>query len=199
MPEYRAIALLEVNARFVDLRAAGPVNQPLGSQDMKPSRIHYFVAGDWPSKIWATVFPVGFACFAASSCWQLLLSPTRWTDPLFVLGYLVSFALLGYFVSILVGWPILGPLYYARSLKNGEPFHIGDKVQVLSGPHRDRIVRVVNVFDIADWAGGHRIEVELGAAVKEDHRVFRSTQVLRVESAQHAEETREPEKAMDDI
>ena len=164
---------------------------------MKPSRLQYFVAGDWPSKIWVTAIPIGFACFAAPSCWQLLLSPTRWTDPLIALGYLVLFAFLGYFVSILVGWPILGPMYYDRSLKNGEPFHIGDVVQVLVGPHRDRIVRVVKVFDIAEWTGAHRIQVDLGADVKEDDKVFRSTQVLRVKSAQHAEENKKFNKAME--
>ena len=164
---------------------------------MKPSRLHYFVAGEWPSKIWVTVFSAGFAFYAASSYWQLVVSPTRWTDPLIVLGYSVLFAILGYFVSILVGWPVLAPMYYDRSLKNGEPFHIGDMVQVLVGPHRDRIVRVENVFDIADWAGAHRIQVDLGAQVKEGDRVFGSTQVLRVKSARHADENKERNKAMD--
>ncbi len=183
----------------MDVRSAGCVDQLLGSRDMKPSRLHYFVAGDWPSKIWTTVFSVGFACFAASSCWQLLILPTRWTDLLFVFGYLVIFALLGYLVSILVGWPILGPMYYDRSVKNGEPFQTGDTVQVLVGPHRDRIVRVVKVFDIAAWAGAHRIEVDLGADGNQDDIVFRATQVLRVESAQHAEASKEPNESMDGV
>ena len=71
-------------------------------------------------------------------------------------------------------------MYYDRSLKNGEPFHQGDMVQILIGPHRDRIVRVRDAFDIASWAGSHRILVDLGDEIKEDENVFTSIQILRV-------------------
>lgn len=147
---------------------------------MKPSRIHYFVAKEWPSKIWLTAFSLGFALWAASSCWSLLVSPTRWTDPLIFFGCSLLAALLGYFVSILVGWPILGPMYYDRSLKNGEPFRPGEMVHILVGPYRDRIVRVTKAYDRGSYAGAHRICVDLGCEAKGGEDVFESIQILRV-------------------
>lgn len=155
----------------------------------KPSPIHYFVANEWPSKIWLVAFPTGFVVWVVHLCWPLLLQPTTWTDPLLFVGCCLLAALLGYFVSIPFGWPILGPMYYSRSLRNGEPFQHGDMVQILTGPFRDRVVRVLNSFDIAEWAGAHRIRVDLGTETKDDENVFRSIQIMRVAKA---EETGSP-------
>jgi hypothetical protein len=143
---------------------------------MKASRIHYFFAQEWPIKIWMTAVPSVFAIYAALRCWPLFVSPTSWFDWPVIVGIILLAAMLGYFVGILLGWPIIGPLYYDRSVRNGEPFHAGDMVQILVGPHRDRVVRVIKAFDCGAYAGGHRITVDLGAE-EED---FRSHQILRM-------------------
>ena len=148
---------------------------------MKASGIHYFFARKWPIKIWMIAFPSAASVLAGSSCWTLLVSPVNWKDPLVFLGLVLLAALLGYFVGILVGWPVIGPMYYDRSLENGEPFRSGDMVQILIGPHRDRIVRVIEGFDYAPYAGGHRIRVDLGADIRDN--VFESCEILRISSA----------------
>ncbi|QEG33595.1 hypothetical protein [Bythopirellula goksoeyrii] len=150
----------------------------------KPSPIHYFVANEWPSKLWLMVIPLGFVLWVVRSCWPLLLRPSGWPDPLLFIGCCLLAALLGYFVGILIGWPILGPFYYSRSLKNGEPFQQGEMVHVLVGPFRDRVVRVLDSFDIAPWAGAHRIRVDLGTETKDDENIFSSIQILRVSNSQ---------------
>jgi hypothetical protein len=82
---------------------------------------------------------------------------------------------------------VLGPLFYDRSLKNGEPFHEGEMVHILTGPYRDRIARVDRAWDAAPWAGGHQIQVALGEQARQDGSdVFESRQIVRVASADHA-------------
>jgi hypothetical protein len=158
---------------------------------MKAQRVHYFFAQEWPIKIWMTSFSSVFGFWAASGLWPLLVSPTKWMDPLVFLGCVLLAALLGYFVSILVGWPVIGIMYYDRSLKNGEPFHKGDLVQILVGPHRDCVVPVIEAYDYASFAGAHRICVDLGPDVKDN--VFRSTQIVRVSTGKDEEqEDRQP-------
>lgn len=134
-----------------------------------------------------TAFPAILAAGAACHGWPLLVSATRWTDPLLFCGWILLAALLGLFVGLLVGWPIIGPLYYDRSRKNGEPFQRGDMVQILVGPYSDRIAPVTDAFDIASFAGGHRVRVDLGADAKGCGNVFRSHQVLRISSGGQAE------------
>jgi hypothetical protein len=149
---------------------------------MKASRIHYFFAENWPAKIWMAAFLVLFVLGSASIFWPLFIFPTRWTDPLLFFGCVLLAVPLGWFIGILIGWLVIGPLNYGRSLKNGEPFHQGDTVQILKGPHRDRVVRVVNAFDIGDYAGAHRVRVDLGETGEDGEDVFGSTEVLRVSS-----------------
>ena len=76
----------------------------------------------------------------------------------------------------------MGPLYHDRSVKNGEPFEVGDSVQILHGPHRDSIVPVIAIVDIGTFAGGHRVRVDLGGPEEEDE-VFHSKDILRVSPA----------------
>ena len=116
----------------------------------------------------------------ASLLGQALWYPDRWTDPLLFFGCTALAAVLGYFVGILAGFFCLGPLYYNRSIMNGEPFKQGDMVQILVGPFKDRVVRVLSTFDIGSYAGAHRIRVDLGTETKDDENMFTSIQILRV-------------------
>jgi hypothetical protein len=147
---------------------------------MKATKIHYFFAQGWLEKIWHIVFSSVFVIYGTFGQWGFIVSPTTWVDPLFFLGGVFLYALLGYFVGILVGWPIIGPIYYNRSLKNGEPFHKGETVQILVGPYRGRIVPVMEAWDAAEYAGGHRIHVDLRSEVEDNENIFTSTEILRV-------------------
>jgi hypothetical protein len=107
-----------------------------------------------------------------------------WGDGLAFFAIVGLALLLGYFAAILLGWFVLGPLYYDRSVQNGEPFHEGESVHILVGPYRGRIARVSKAWDVAPWAGAHRVQVDLGATEREQGQdVFRSYQVCRVASA----------------
>ena len=82
--------------------------------------------------------------------------------------------LLGYFGAALIGWPILGTMYYERELKNGGPFEVGNAVQILAGPHKGRITRVYSTWQ------GNSVRVELGEEAKKTYKdVFSPTQLLR--------------------
>ena len=165
---------------------------------MKPARIHYFIAQQWPTKIWLTAIPSAFVVGAAYSSWEFLVSPIGWTDRLLFLGFSLVVAILGYLIGFVVGWPLLGPMYYDRSLKNGEPFHEGDMVQILVGPYRDCIVRVIEAFDYAAYTGAHRVRVGLGTDAEDGEDVFRSIEILRVSSSTQGKQYREqPNKAID--
>lgn len=145
---------------------------------MKASRAHYFFAQEWPAKIWLAAFALLSAVITASQCWGIL--GVSWASSLIFVGLVLLGALLGYFVGFLVGWPILGPIYYGRGLMNGEPFHPGEMVQILVGPHRDRIVQVMETYDHG-YAGGHLVRVDLGT---DEDNFFRSIQILRMEPHQ---------------
>jgi len=157
----------------------------------KPNPIHYFIANEWPSKVLVVAFPAGVVIWVGQLCWPLIRHPTSWIDPFQFIGCCLLAALFGYFACIPFGWVLLGPMYYSRSLRNGEPFQHGDMVQILVGPFRDRIVRVLNSFDIAEWAGAHRIRVDLGTETKGDENVFQSIQILRVAKSEETEEAQQ--------
>ena len=126
---------------------------------------------------------MGFALYMGYRCWPSLVSPNTWVDPLIFLACVILNAILGFFVGVLVGWPVLGPTFYGLALKNGEPFAPGELVHILKGPHRDRIVEVVEVFDLGAYANAHRIRVDLGPEAEEDSAVYCSWEILRVGDA----------------
>jgi len=128
--------------------------------------------------------PLLFALWAGFSYPPSLESLRDWSGAFLFFGILVLGLLFGFFLAIFAGWFLLGPLYYDRSVKNGEPFHEGDTVQILVGKHRDRVLRESKAGDIASWAGAHRIIVDLGETTHADkENIFKSYQLVRVSSA----------------
>ena len=83
---------------------------------------------------------------------------------------------LGALFGMFILWPIIQII--CRSL-NGAPFHPGDMVRILAGKHRDRVVRVYEI-----WPSRGQVRVELGEqeekAVKD---VFMDIQVCRERAA----------------
>lgn len=157
---------------------------------MKPTWAHYFFAQEWPARIWMSMFPISFGTIAAILGWLTLEFLRSWTEVLLFAAYVGLVAALGWFVGILVGWFVLGPLYFDRSIKNGEPFQPGDLVHILVGPYRDRIARVYSTFEVGSFAGAHRVRVELGERKKDDWKdVFSSYQILRISTPNRGDQT----------
>jgi len=82
----------------------------------------------------------------------------------------------GFFVSVAFAFFVFGPICYDQSEKNGGPFEPGDLVQIIWGPHQDRIGRVYS-----DWQQG-ALRVELGDEAREKYNdIFAPYQLLRVD------------------
>jgi len=146
---------------------------------MKPTRTQYFFASAWPSRIWFTAFPLIMA-FGVGQVFADVLDPlsSLWDFVRFCWYVLVGL-LFGFFLALFPGWLFIGPLFYDRGLKNGGPFKIGDTVQILSGPHRNRISRVYSTWQ------GNTLRVELSAKEKEEFKdIFSPAQLLRVQRAE---------------
>jgi len=154
--------------------------------NVKPTRWQYFFAGYRPVIIWMVTFLILCPLAVGLYYWPAVEQHGDWNHWLKFFGIELLGLLLGYFSAILVGWFVLGPLFYDRSLKNGEPFHEGDLVQILFGPYRDRIARVDKAWDAAPWAGGHQIQVALGEQARQDGSdVFESRQIVRISRSEN--------------
>lgn len=141
-----------------------------------PTRLHYFYAQNWPAWIWFTVaplVPVLVVARALGTPPDLSAFGPEARSYLFLLG--VTW-LLGYLVSGLVGWFIFGPLYHYRAEVNGYPFRPGDRVEILVGPSRGRVVRVADVWE---QRGEVRVEAPESAGGKK-RTVYQFTQVIKV-------------------
>ncbi|MFP4052741.1 MAG: KOW motif-containing protein [Phycisphaerae bacterium] len=140
----------------------------------KPTRTQRFFASDWPRKAWLVLLPS--ACVVA----VLFLLPPQsdallnWRFVLWLVLSVLAAAAAGFCAAILLGWILLGPVYAERERANGGPFEPGDRVQILAGPHRDKIVHVREKWQ------GNQVRVDLGE--RDDERfteVFSPWQLLR--------------------
>ena len=114
---------------------------------MKPTRMQYFFARRWTDRIWFTSIPLlcAIAVIRFLKPTPELLSDGRYL--LQVLGFVLAALLIGFFSAFIIALPILVPIALYRSRINGAPFHKGDLVHILVGPHRDRVVRVYEVWE----------------------------------------------------
>jgi hypothetical protein len=156
---------------------------------MKPTRAQYFFAG---SRLLTVPFqvlcfllfvgvPVCFAYVVASRLAHVYQPLSDIWNLVRLVFFVVVALLLGFLLALVVGsclagifWPLLRPLFEARDVKNGAPFRVGDRVRILAGRHKDRVVRVYS-----DWKDDS-VRVELGEKEKEKFTdIFSSLQLLR--------------------
>lgn len=142
---------------------------------MKPTRMQYFFAQDWPLKFWFVGVMVFAAIAAGCACQPSLALFKDWHFlVLFIFAILVA-PVFAFFLSLPITWLIVGPFYYARAKLNGAPFQVGDHVQILAGPHRDKIGKIYSA-----WQGG-TFRVELGSEAEKSYKdVFSETQLVRI-------------------
>ena len=124
---------------------------------MEPTRKQRFYAANWPGRIWLSagvlVGMVGLAVLYGPAAGPL----SQPSNVAWLLYYLALAGLLGLFTAGFFGIFVLGPLYYGQSIENGAPYQPGDHVRILTGPHRDQVVEVYEV-----WEERGQIRVRLG-------------------------------------
>lgn len=129
-------------------------------------------------KIWFVSVALFGAVAAGYSCHPSLALFRDWHFVLLFLFAVTVAPVFAFFLSLPLTWIVVGPLYYARAKLNGAPFHVGDYVQVLVGPHCDQIAKIYST-----WQGG-TFRVELGPdAEKSFTDIFSEAQLLRVHGA----------------
>ena len=146
---------------------------------MKPTRAQYFFASPWPGRIWFTTIPLLLTLAVGRTCASFLDPLAAWWDFVRFAWFVLLALLLGFFLAMFPGWFVIGSLYYDRETKNGGPFKVGDRVQILCGPHKGRVSRVYSTWQ------GNTLRVELGAKEKEEFKdIFSPAQLLRAGSAE---------------
>jgi hypothetical protein len=137
--------------------------------------MQYLFAKDWPLKVYFAVVAILGVWVAVVTCHP---SVAMFRDWLYLLLFIVSIVVapvLFCFLSLPCACMVLGPLYYFRARLNGAPFRVGDRVRILVGPHRDRIVQVYDV-----WGERRQVRVDLDAQTEKDVTdVFSFTQICR--------------------
>jgi len=153
----------------------------LPSKSASPrSKLRYLIAHGWTLSTWGTglllaVF-VGWSC---APTFALLLTASF--SVFFVAAVLVAVPL-GWVLGAIFLWPFVITI---GGKINGAPFHDGDLVRILVGPHRDYIVRVYSV-----WTERNQVRVEIDEqSVKDVKDVFMLTEVCREKVAKPASET----------
>ena len=93
---------------------------------------------------------------------------TLWAFVVFVLG-----ARRGSFWGFLL-WLLLSGLHEKLARKNGAPFAVGDRVQILAGPRKGTVSRVYSAWQ------GNTVRVRLGEREEENFKdIFSPHQLLR--------------------
>jgi hypothetical protein len=158
---------------------------------VKPTRLHYFYAQNWPAWIWFTAIPLLAVLLMAKALGttpDLSALEVEAKSYLFLLG--ITW-LLGFCVAGLVGWFILGPLYHYRAELNGYPFRPGDRVEILVRANRGRIVLVA---EVRDWRGDLRVILPESASRK-GKTMFHFAQVIKVNDAEPSVAADRPQAA----
>ena len=141
----------------------------------KPTIIHYVFARNWPLKGYLGAWAILAIVMVVSVC-----EPNRemfkdWVFCVFFIVSLLVAPVFFVFLSFPVAFMVLGPLYYIGERLAGAPFHTGDRVRILVGPQRNRVVEIYDV-----WNSRSQIRVWLDAeAEREVCDVFDFTQVFR--------------------
>lgn len=88
---------------------------------------------------------------------------------------------IGFFLGILFGSLLLPPMYVLRERLNGGPFKVGDSVQILVGPHKGMITKVVR-----PWQGrSYRVKLDKESE-KSFKDVFCADQLIKEMNAEQA-------------
>ena len=142
---------------------------------VKPSRMQYIFARDWPKKAYFILAALLGIWAAINHCQPSWVVFSDWQYALLFIFSIVVAPVFTYYVSLTCAWLVLGPMYRLRAKLNGAPFLAGDRVRILAGPHRDC---VVPIYAVRGERG--QVCVELPVRAKsEENDVFFFTQICR--------------------
>jgi hypothetical protein len=127
---------------------------------VKPIKIKYLLAhgfalSTWGGSVLLTDWVVSICYPAIDLIGKGRLS--RWYLLSVLVGVLVAIPL-GWILGGVILWPLVSSV--GRTV-NGAPYAKGDQVRILIGAHRDRLVRVYEV-----WPSRHQVRVELDEQAK---------------------------------
>src|SRR5262245_2694457 len=108
--------------------------------------MQYIFAKDWPMKAYfALAASLGISIVVAV-CQPSTAMFRDWQFALLFLVSIIVAPVLAFFLSLPCAFMFLGPVYFLRAKLNGAPFQVGDRVRILVGPHRDRVVQIYDVW-----------------------------------------------------
>jgi hypothetical protein len=143
---------------------------------MKPLRLQYFMASHLGKLAGGVGVVTWVGCVAVNS----LLDPAEYFKDMTALFGLLLAMLSAAAAGFVTGYLVLGRILFLICAKvNGGPFEKGDKVRILTGPHRDRVTLVYDV-----WASHGRVRVALDELSKKDATdVFMYHEICREKDA----------------
>jgi hypothetical protein len=143
---------------------------------MQPPRLQYVLAHTFGIVTGTSALLV--AALFTKLLWSQLVSPGTITWLVFV--QLIAL-MLGWVLGLLV-LAMFGPLVLRFILRiKGGPFQSGEWVYILSGSHRDRIVRIYQL-----WDERGQVRVDLGEQAKQDFTdVFSCLAICRASEPEH--------------
>lgn len=147
------------------------------------TRCQILFAKNRPFEAWLLFGSVLGAVLTGFACEPSFFALEHWWFPILLAGSISVGAITGFFCALVSAPFFLTPLYRLRAIRNGAPFQQGDDVRVLTGPYRDVIGRVYEV-----WTDRGQLRIDLGKEARRSlEDVFSFVEVSRetgVESAQ---------------
>jgi hypothetical protein len=142
---------------------------------MKPTRLHYFFASDFPPNLVGGALLWWLVAVVVRMIYRFAISPLRdWMEFMWLIIMILIVFPAGACGILLFLLFFVAPIYHWRAAKNGAPFRPGDRVRILVGPYRDRVAQVY-----AEWRY-NQVRVDLGELEKALHRDhFAPYQLLR--------------------
>lgn len=126
-------------------------------------------------KIYFLAAVIAGLCVAVAACRPSAAMFHDWSYLLLFIVSIVIAPVLFFILSLPCGFIVLVPLFRLGAKLNGAPFHAGDRVRILVGAHRDRIVQIYEV-----WEERGQVRVELDEQSRQKVKdVFSFTQVCR--------------------
>jgi hypothetical protein len=133
---------------------------------MKPGRLHYFFAREWPEGLTClVVFTLLVPWFVAG----MHIHPAEWGNRTNVVWILIQIPIvltLAVFAAVFIALCVWVPIHERRASINGAPFRCGDRDRILVGKYRDRVVLVRGP------GLGKTLSLELGETNKEPNRFW---------------------------
>ena len=121
-------------------------------------RFREIVADNWLCKIWQFIIPVCICGIGLALSWQVALDSTvNSPRALIAIGIILIIAPIVVFMCAAVLAPfIIYPLHCVLVRRNGGPFGVGDRVQIINRSHRGTVSHVYSLWQ------GDSVRVALG-------------------------------------